>query len=35
MGWLPVLDVNACGLKIAGKPVHEAAGLAGDQVLRL
>src|SRR5580700_4821753 len=30
-----MLGVNVCGLKIAGEAVHEAAGLAGDQVLRL
>jgi hypothetical protein len=35
VGWLPGLDVNARGLKIPGKAIHEAAGLAGDQVLGL
>jgi len=30
MGWLPVLDVDVCGLKIASEAVNEAAGLAGD-----
>jgi hypothetical protein len=24
MGWLPVLDFNVCGLKIAGEAVYEA-----------
>src|ERR1700728_1608943 len=35
VGWLLALDVNVCGLKIAGEAVHEGAGLAGDQVLGL
>jgi hypothetical protein len=35
VGWLQVFGLNVCGLKVAGEPVHEAAGLAGDQVLGL
>lgn len=32
---VPVLDVDACRLKVAGETVHELTSLAGDQVVRL
>jgi hypothetical protein len=35
VSWPPTREVNAPGLEIAGKAVHERADLAGDQVLGL